>query len=112
MIEQLNETADRNPGACQAMHLVEHQRLATSGARGMSTFVVSGKRYLIVPQLARDLPDTPAHMNGGDSDVGAPVFRWEGGKFVDDGALPLSGGEDVLFFKFRAGEFLITAGVG
>ena len=92
-------------------HLVEHQRLPTSGARGMSTFVVSGKRYLIVPQLARDLPDTPAHMNGGDSDVGAPMFRWEGGKFVDDGLLPLSGGEDVLFFEFEAGQFLITAGI-
>jgi len=77
----------------------------------MSTFVVSGKRYLIVPQLACDLPDTPAHMNGGDSDVGAPTFRWEGGKFVDDGVMPLSGGEDVLFFEFGAGQFLITAGI-
>jgi len=95
----------------QGQHLVEHQRLPTSGARGMSTFVVSGKRYLIVPQLARDLPDTPAHMNGGDSDVGAPTFRWAGGKFVDDGLLPLSGGEDVLFFEFEAGQFLITAGI-
>lgn len=92
-------------------HLVEHQRLATSGARGMSTFVVSGERYLIVPQLARDLPNAQAHMNGGDSDIGAPIFRWKGGKFVDDGVLPLSGGEDVLYFKFGAGEFLVTAGI-
>jgi hypothetical protein len=111
MIEQSNQTADRNPGADEVLHLVEHQRLPTSGARGMSTFVASGKRYLIVPQLARDLPDTQAHMNGGDSDIGAPIFRWEGGKFVEDGALPLSGGEDVLFFKFGADEFLITAGI-
>src|SRR3984957_12030841 len=106
MIEQSNLTADRNPGSGEAIHLVEHQRLPTSGARGMSTFVVSGKRYLIVPQLAHDLPDTAAHMNGGDSDIGAPIFRWEGGKFMDDGVLPLSGGEDVMFFKFGAGEFL------
>jgi hypothetical protein len=111
MIEQSNQTAGRNPGSGEAIHLVEHQRLPTSGARGMSTFVVSGKRYLVVPQLARDLLDSPAHMNGGDSDIGAPVFRWEGGKFVEDGVLPLSGGEDVLFFKFAAGEFLITAGI-
>jgi hypothetical protein len=111
MAEHSRQTADRNPSADEAIHLVEHQRLATSGARGMSTFVVSGTRYLIVPQLARDLPDTPAHMNGGDSDIGAPIFRWEGNKFVDDGVLPLSGGEDVLFFKFAAGEFLITAGI-
>lgn len=93
------------------MHLVEHQRLPTSGARGVSTFVVSGERYLIIPQLACDIPDTPAHMNGGDSDVGAPIFRWEGGKFVDDGVLPLSGGEDVLFFKFDAGAFLVAAAI-
>ncbi len=92
-------------------HLVEHQRLSTSGARGMSTFVVSGKRYLIIPQLARDIPDTPAHMNGGDSDVGAPIFRWEGGQFVDESVLPLSGGEDVLFFEFGAAAFLIAAAI-
>jgi EPTP domain len=111
MIEQLNESAYSNTAADEAIHLVEDQRLPTSGARGVSTFVVSGQRYLIVPQLARDLPDTQAHMNGGDSDVGAPIFRWEGGKFVDDGVLPLSGGEDVLFFKLGADEFLITAGI-
>ena len=103
--------ANRIEGLKGAAHLVEHQRLPTSGARGMSTFVVSGKRYLVVPQLARDLPDTPAHMNGGDSDVGAPIFRWEGGQFVESGELPLSGGEDVLFFKLGADEFLITAGI-
>jgi EPTP domain len=108
-MEQPGNTATKETE--EAAHLVEHQRLPTSGARGMSTFVLSGKRYLIVPQLARDLPDTRAHMNGGDSDAGAPVFRWEGGKFVDDGVLPLSGGEDVLFFEFDAGEFLVTAGI-
>src|SRR6266702_8043555 len=108
-MEQSSKTAATGPK--EGLYLVEHQRLPTSGARGMSTFVVSGQRYLIVPQLARDLPDTPAHMNGGDSDVGAPTFRWEGGKFVDDGVLPLSGGEDVLFFEFEAGQFLITAGI-
>jgi hypothetical protein len=111
MIERSSQIADRSAGSGEAIHLVEHQRLPTSGARGMSTFILSGKRYLMVPQLARDLPDTPAHMNGGDSDIGAPIFRWEGGKFVDDGMLPLSGGEDVLFFRFGAGEFLITAGI-
>lgn len=94
-----------------AKHLVEHQRLHTSGARGMSTFVVSGRRYLVVPQLARDLPDTPAHMNGGDSDVGAPIFCWEGGQFVSDGELPLSGGEDILSFQLGTDDFLISAGI-
>ena len=108
MEQSSNATAT---GPKEGRYLVEHQRLPTSGARGMSTFVVSSQRYLIIPQLARDLPDTPAHMNGGDSDVGAPMYRWEGNKFVDDGVLPLSGGEDVLFFEFEAGQFLITAGI-
>jgi hypothetical protein len=94
-----------------ASRLVEHQRLQTSGARGMSIFVASGKRYLIVPQLSRDMPDMPAHMNGGDSDGGAPIFLWQDGKFVPDGELPLSGGEDVLFFAFGGNEFLIAAGI-
>ena len=107
-MEQSNKTTK---GRDEAKYLIEHQRLQTSGARCMSTFVISGQRYLIVPQLAQDLPDTPAHMNGGDSDVGAPIFRWDGGRFVNDGMLPLSGGEDVLFFEFEAGEFLIAAGI-
>jgi hypothetical protein len=92
-------------------YLMEHQRLETSAARCVSTFVTSGNRYLIVPQLAEDVPGTPAFMNGGTSDVDALVYRWERGLFVRDGQLPLPGGEDVLYFKIRDREFLVGASI-
>ncbi len=93
------------------MLLTEHQRLSTSGARAVAPFTVAGVQYLAVPQLARDMPDTPAHMNGGDSDTGAPIYRWQDGRFVDDSILPLSGGEDIAVFAFNGEQYLAAAGV-
>jgi hypothetical protein len=93
------------------MILTEHQRLPTSGARAVLPYVVSGAQYLIVPQLAKDVDNTPAHMNGGDSDTGAPIFKWSDGRFVEHDTLPLSGGEDIDCFQLGADQFLITAGV-
>jgi hypothetical protein len=94
-----------------AMLLTEHQRLPTSGARAVVPFVVSGVQYLAIPQLSRDMPETPAHMNGGDSDIGAPIYRWSDGYFVDESTLPLTGGEDIEFFKIGELAFLATAGI-
>jgi hypothetical protein len=93
------------------MILVEHQRLATSGARAVMPFVLAQTQYLIVPQLAMDVPGTPAHMNGGDSDTGAPIYRWQHGCWVEDGVLLLSGGEDAEFFTLGGESYLVTAGV-
>lgn len=93
------------------MLLTEHQRLPTSGARAVAPFVIDGVQYLAVPQLARDVPDTPAHMNGGDSDTGAPIYRWHDGRFAAHSVLPLSGGEDIAVFSMRGAQYLATAGV-
>jgi hypothetical protein len=93
------------------MILTEHQRLPTSGARAVLSYVISGARYLIVPQLSKDVENTPAHMNGGDSDTGAPIFKWSAGRFVEHDRLPLTGGEDIDYFQLGADQFLITAGV-
>jgi hypothetical protein len=93
------------------MILIEHQRVSTSGARAVVPFALSGTQYLIVPQLALDVADTPAHMNGGDSDTSAPIYRWQDGHFVEDGRLPLSGGEDAEFFRLGEDFYLATAGV-
>ncbi|HEY2684647.1 MAG TPA: hypothetical protein VGI93_14115 [Steroidobacteraceae bacterium] len=93
------------------MIMVEHQRLATSGARAVLPFKIAGSQYLIVPQLAIDIPNTPPHMNGGDSDTGALIYRWEQGGWLADGQLPLSGGEDAEFFTLGNDAYLITAGV-
>jgi hypothetical protein len=93
------------------MILIEHQRLPTCGARAVRPFALAGAQYLIVPQLAVDIPGTPAHMNGGDSDSGAPIYRWQHGRLVEDGLLPLSGGEDAEFFNLGDESYLVTAGV-
>jgi hypothetical protein len=90
--------------------LVEHQRLATSGARAVVPFTLAGTQYLVVPQLAVDVPGTSAHMNGGDSDIGAPIYRWHLGGWIQDGVLPLNGGEDAEFFNFGNESYLVTAG--
>jgi EPTP domain-containing protein len=93
------------------MIMIEHQRLPTSGARAVLPFMVAGNQYLIVPQLAMDVQNTPAHMNGGDSDTSALIFRWQQGRWLADGELPLSGGEDAEFFSLGEDNYLITAGV-
>jgi hypothetical protein len=93
------------------MILLEHQRLPTSGARAVLTYVIGGALYLAIPQLSKDVENTPAHMNGGDSDTGALMFKWSTGRFVEHGSLPLSGGEDIAYFQLGADQFLATAGV-
>jgi hypothetical protein len=91
--------------------LTPHQRLATSGARTALPFEIDGSLYLAVPQLAVDVPGQPAHMNGGDSDIDTILYRWRDGRFEEDERLPVSGGEDVVFFRIGEDRFLATAGV-
>ncbi|KXU85392.1 hypothetical protein CI15_19645 [Paraburkholderia monticola] len=87
------------------------QALATTGARALATWQLDDVRYLAVAQLARDIPGEPPHMNGGDSDIEAPLFRMEGERFVQFDAFQLSGGEDVEYFEIGARRFLTTAGI-
>ena len=55
--------------------LTELQRIRTTGARAVATFVLDGVRWLAVPQLAADAAETPHGINGGSSDaVAAPVL--------------------------------------
>jgi EPTP domain len=91
--------------------LIEHQRLTTSGARAVLAFTADAELRLAVPQLAVDLPDTPARMNGGNSNIDMLLYRWVAGRFVEDGGLPVPGGEDAAFFRIGGAEFLATASV-
>jgi hypothetical protein len=91
--------------------LVEHQRLATSGARAVLAFHTDGELRLAIPQLAVDIPGAPPYMNGGDSNIDMLLYRWAGGRFIEDGRLPVPGGEDALFFRIGADEFLATASI-
>ena len=89
----------------------EHQRLATSGARAVLAFRTDGTLRLAIPQLSVDIPGTPAYMNGGDSKTDMLLYRWSGGKFIEDGRLPVPGGEDALYFQIGTLEFLATASI-
>src|SRR5258708_13142804 len=86
--------------------LVEHQRLATSGARAVLPFHTDLKLRLSVPQLAVDIPGTPPHMNARDSNVDIPLYRWSGGRFVIDGRLPVPAAADAPFFQICGPDFL------
>jgi hypothetical protein len=91
--------------------LVEHQRLATFGARAVHVFSLEGAVRLAIPQLALDVANAPAAMNGGDSNTMMPLYRWTAGNFVVDGELPVPGGEDATAFRIGAAEFLATASI-
>jgi hypothetical protein len=85
------------------------QSLDTHGARAAETFVHDGRRYLVIPQLAMDVPGQPAKITVGDSDIDALVFVWVDGRFVAHGSLPVPGGEDAEYFRIGEREFLATA---
>lgn len=87
------------------------QQLATTGARAAEVFATDEGIFLAVPQLARDVPGEPPYMNGGDSDVEAPIYRWQDGRFVEYETLPLSGGEDLEYFEIDGRRFLAAAGI-
>jgi len=85
------------------------QSLDTNGARAAETFVHDGRRYLVIPQLAMDVPGQPAKITVGNSDIDALVLAWFDGRFVPYGSLPVPGGEDAEYFRIGEREFLATA---
>ncbi|MFM0739187.1 hypothetical protein PQQ51_18265 [Paraburkholderia xenovorans] len=87
------------------------QQLPTSGARAVEVFTNDEGTFLGVPQLARDVAGEAPYMNGGDSDIDAPIYRWQDGRFVEHDALPVHGGEDLAYFEITGRQFLATAGI-
>src|SRR5258707_13856418 len=85
--------------------LAEHQRLATSGARAVLAFHTDGQLRLAIPQLAVDIAGKPPYMNGGDSNIDMLLYRWSGARFIEDGRLPVPGGEGAGFFQIGSIEF-------
>lgn len=86
-------------------------QLDTSGARAVVHGVVDDRQLLVVPQLAIDVPDLPADMNGGDSDAAATLLHWDGATEVAQTVqeLPVPGGEDAELFTIGARTFLAIA---
>src|SRR5258706_16457726 len=89
--------------------LVEHQRLATSGARAVLPFRTDSQLRLAIPQLAVDIPGTPPYMNGGDSNIDMLLYSWTGGRVIQGGRLPVPGGEGGVLFRDGGGEVLPAA---
>jgi hypothetical protein len=87
------------------------QALATSGARAVEVFNTDRQLFVVVPQLARDIPGQAPGMNAGDSDIDALIYRWEAGRLVEHDALPMPGGEDAEYFEIGERRFLATLGV-
>ncbi|WP_011583032.1 MULTISPECIES: hypothetical protein [Chelativorans] len=83
--------------------------IETFGARAAAVCVQDDNVLLAVPQLAKDIEGSDAHMNGGTSDVDMPLFRWMSGAFVQIAALGVPGGEDAEFFEIGGQRFLATA---
>ena len=91
--------------------LTEVQRIPTSGARAAEPVPVAGLDLLAVAQLARDAPDGPPGMNGGDSDTDLLLLRRHEGQYVPWRALPAPGGEDAEFFTIGERSFLAVASI-
>nr|WKF55795.1 hypothetical protein HUO10_000239 [Paraburkholderia busanensis] len=94
-----------------ARRLTLVQTLPTSGARAVAVFENHEGLFLGIPQLARDVAGEAPYMNGGDSDIEAPIYRWQNGGFVEHESLSLPGGEDLEYFEIGSRRFLAAAGI-
>jgi hypothetical protein len=102
------ETMTPNEQATGGM-LRRVQALPTSGARAAEIFADHGATFLAIPQLAYDVPDAAAHMNGGDSDTELLILRWDGTEFMESVRLPAPGGEDAEHFIIDGTAYIATA---
>jgi hypothetical protein len=91
--------------------LTEVQRIPTWGARAVEPVRVGGHDLLAIPQLAKDIPDGPPGMNGGDSDTDLLLLNRAGGRFEPWATLPAPGGEDAEFFTIGDRSFLAVASI-
>ncbi|MTD59592.1 hypothetical protein GKO32_37240 [Amycolatopsis sp. RM579] len=66
---------------------------------------------LAIPQLAYDVPDTPANMNGGDSDTDLLLLRRGDNGYERWQSIPAPGGEDAEFFRIGDRAFLAVASI-
>lgn len=94
-----------------AATLTELQRIPTSGARAVKAFTVNGLELIAIPQLAIDVPDSPAGMNAGNSDTDLLILRRVDGRYQPFATVPAPGGEDAEFFTIGDRAFLAVASI-
>ena len=100
-------SADHSP------QLTGFAALPTSGARAVEPFELDGMHLLAIPQLAYDIPGSPADMNGGDSDTELLLLRRaeQSDTYEPFQTLPALGGEDAEFFRIGPRAFLAVASI-
>ncbi|KTD64764.1 hypothetical protein [Legionella spiritensis] len=87
------------------------ETLTTSGAREVTPFKLNHEQFLAVAQLAEDIPDTPANMNGGNSDIAVVIFKKQSGGYKEYQRIPSHGNESVEFFTIDNNAFLAVASI-
>jgi len=97
--------------ALASPQLTPYQQLDTNGARDVTPFVIDDRHYMVIPQLAKDIPNTKANMNGGNSDVDVLIYRWRKDKFEIYQRLPGHGNESSEFFEIGSKKFLAIASI-
>ncbi|MGM9452787.1 hypothetical protein ACTAZI_05555 [Legionella bozemanae] len=98
-------------GQAKEAMLFPYQYLKTSGARDMTPFTIGGSQYIAVPQLAQDVPNTPANINGGDADVDVLIYKWNAHKLMLHQKIPGHGNEGTAFFKIENQAYLATSSI-
>lgn len=93
------------------VELSELQRIPTSGARAVEPLTVAGLELVAIPQLAKDVADGPAEMNGGDSNTELLLLRRTRDRYMPWASLPAPGGEDAEFFTIGDRKFLAVASI-
>lgn len=91
--------------------LVPYQYLKTSGARDITPFTINGSQYIAIPQLSKDVPDTPPDINGGNADVDILIFKWINNKFRLYQKIPGHGNEGTTFFRIGNQAYLATSSI-
>lgn len=94
-----------------AQLLIPIQYLDTTGARELTPFTLDDENYIAVAQLAEDIPNTPANINGGNADVDVVIFKKTGSKFREYQRIPSHGNESATFFSIGKNSFLAIASI-
>lgn len=91
--------------------LTPEQTIEASGTREITPFSINGQRYLAIAQLAKDIPDTKANMNGGNSDVDVIILKEKDARYLPYQRIPSHGNEGSAFFSIDGNHFLAVASI-
>lgn len=89
--------------------LAPYQELNTTGARAVCSFTIENVNFLVIPQLAQDVPGQDVDMTKGDSNTTTLVYTYNSGSWREFQRLPSPGGEDAEAFEIDGRHYLAIA---